>query len=216
VNDSETSAATSGASPSSTPETALASGGWRGDEHKLQVSAASEAGLEADSVEVDLYAQAFRAGMTIDDPHDGAIVVRGRTVLRDNELRDALKPLLHYLRVPYDALRVWVHDGSFEVRISRRAAEAGRPAVENAKITLKLWFGFGLLGLTVLLWSPFFAQAGAALLWGTGLILGGWQLRHGLASGRAMLAARLALGLGMLAREQQLILPPAGDGEAGS
>ena len=55
----------------------------------------------------------------------------------------------------------------------------------------------------------------AAILWGVGLILGAWQLRRGLASGRAMLAARLAIALGMLAAEEQLILPPAEEGATG-
>ena len=47
-----------------------------------------------------------------------------------------------------------------------------------------------------------------APVWGIGLMLGGWQLRQGMASGRAMLAGRLAIGLGMLAQEEKIILPP--------
>jgi len=40
------------------------------------------------------------------------------------------------------------------------------------------------------------------------------MLRRSLVSGRTMLAAKLAVGLGMLAHEEQLILPP-GDGSSG-
>jgi len=39
-------------------------------------------------------------------------------------------------------------------------------------------------------------------------LVGGWQLRRGMASGRAMLAGRLAVGLGMLAQAEKVILPP--------
>ena len=53
------------------------------------------------------------------------------------------------------------------------------------------------------------------LVWGMTLLLGAWSLRRGLVSGRTMLAARLAVGLGMLAHEEQLILPP-GDGSSGA
>jgi hypothetical protein len=196
----------------STPQRAIAARGWRGDEHKLHLEAAGEVGLEPTDVEVDLYTQGFRDGITLEDPDDRAIVLRGRTVLRGRELHQNLKPLLRYVGVSYDAVKVRVHEGQFEIRVARRAAEASRAALDNAMITLKLWFGFGLLGLSVLLWSPFLAQPGAAVLWGIGLMLGGWQLRKGIAGGRSMLAARLAIGLALMAQEEQLILPLAGDG----
>jgi hypothetical protein len=198
----------------SSPEGAIATRGWRGDEHKLQVEAAGEVGLERDDVEVDLYTQGFRNGITLEDPADRSIVLRGRTVLRDRELHDSLKPLLRYVGVSYDAVRVRVQDGLFEIRVASRAAAASSPALENARVALKLWLGFGLLGLSMLLWSPFLAQPGAAVLWGVGLMLGGWQLRKGIAGGRSMLAARLAIGLAMMAKEEQLILPLAGDDNA--
>lgn len=194
-----------------TPEGAIATRGWRGDEHKLQLEAAREVGLERDDVEVDLYTQGFRDGITLEDPYDNAIVLRGRTVLRGRELHDSLKPLLRYVGVSYDAVKVQVHDGLFEIRVASRAAAASGAALENAKVALKLWLGFGLLGLSMLLWSPFLAQPGAAVFWGVGLMLGGWQLRKGIAGGRSMLAARLAIGLAMMAKEEQLILPLAGE-----
>lgn len=188
---------------------------WRGDEHRLQVAAAAEAGLDRSKVEVDLYSQAFSHGMTVEDPYDGAIVARGRTVLGRKELFDTLRPTLHYLGVARDAVRIQVHDGSFELRIGRRAAEASSPALDSAKLALQLWIGFGLVGLAAYMFLP---MGFAAIAWGVGLVVGGWQLRRGLASGRAMLGARLALALGMLAQEEKLILPPlqdeTGDGTA--
>jgi hypothetical protein len=42
-------------------------------------------------------------------------------------------------------------------------------------------------------------------------MLGAWQLRRGLATGRAMLGARVAIALGMVAQAEKLVLPPEGD-----
>jgi hypothetical protein len=178
---------------------------WRGDEHKLQVDAAKDAGLRVNEVALDLYTKGFTAGMTIDDPHDGAIVARGRTPLREEELMKSVRPAMRYLGVPPDQLAVRVHDGRFELRIHKRAAEAGKPVYEAGKLTLKLWLGFGLLGLAAMRFVPQFL---VAILWGVGLMLGAWQLRRGMASGRAMLGARVAMALGMLAQAEQLVLPP--------
>ncbi|MEX1368216.1 MAG: hypothetical protein AB1Z98_34115, partial [Nannocystaceae bacterium] len=108
--------------------------------------------------------------------------------------------------VTMDAVKVRVHDGDFELRVAKHAAESSQPSLESGKITLKLWFGFGLLGFAC---YQMIAPALAAIIWGIGLMLGGWQLRQGMASGRAMLAGRLAIGLGMLAQEEKIILPPA-------
>lgn len=181
---------------------------WRGDEHKLQLEAAAEAGLprsDVQRVELDLYAQGFAGGITIDDPLDGAIVARGRTVLREAELRRSLRPALQYLGITVDAIALRVHDGSFELRVAKHAAEAGRPALESGKAALRTWIGMGVVGIAC---YQLVAPAAAGLLWGIGLLVGGWQLRRGMASGRAMLAGRLALGLGMLAQEEKIILPP--------
>jgi hypothetical protein len=178
---------------------------WRGDDHKLQVEAAKSVGLPADEVALDLYTKGFTAGITIDDPLDGAIVARGRTPLREKELLGSVRPAMRYLGVAHDQLAVRVHDGKFELRIAKRAAEAGKPVYEAGKTTLKLWIGFGLLGLAALRFVPQFV---VAILWGIGLLLGAWELRRGMASGRAMLAARVAVALGMLAQAEQLVLPP--------
>ncbi|MCA9653167.1 MAG: hypothetical protein H6712_33930 [Myxococcales bacterium] len=178
---------------------------WRGDDHLLELEAAQEAGLARGEVELDLYTQGFSSGMVIEDPYDGAIVARGRTVLSDKELRQSLRPPLQYLGVTMDAVKLRVHDGEFELRVAKHAAEASQPSLESGKLTLKLWFGFGVLGIAC---YQIIAPALAAVVWGIGLMLGGWQLRQGMASGRAMLAGRLAIGLGMLAQEEKIILPP--------
>jgi hypothetical protein len=178
---------------------------WRGDEHKLQLEAAIEAGLPRSQAELDLYTEGFAGGITIEDPFDGAIVARGRTVLREAELRRSLRPALQYLGLAADTVSLRVHDGCFELRVARHAAEAARPALESGKAALRIWLGAGLLGL---LCYSLVAPAAAGLLWGVGLLMGGLQLRRGMASGRAMLAGRLALGLGMLAQQEQVILPP--------
>ena len=178
---------------------------WRGDEHKLQLEAASEAGLPRSQVELQLYTDGFAAGIAIDDPLDGAIVARGRTMLREAELRRSLRPALQYLGIAADAIALRVHDGSFELRVAKHAAEAARPALESGKAALRTWVGMGFVGIAC---YQLVAPAAAGLLWGIGLLVGGWQLRRGMASGRAMLAGRLAVGLGMLAQAEKVILPP--------
>ncbi len=178
---------------------------WRGDEHVMQVEAAVEAGLSRGQVELDLYTSGFSGGMTIEDPLDSAIVARGRTVLREAELRRSLRPALQYLGVPNEAVALRVHDGSFELRVAKHAADASRPALESGKLALRVWLGAAILGLAC---YSLGVPALAGLAWGVGLLLGGWQLRRGMASGRAMLAGRLAIGLGMLAQAEKIILPP--------
>lgn len=178
---------------------------WRGDDHMVKVEAAQEAGLARNEVEFELYTSGFSQGMTIEDPHDGAIVARGRTVLDAKELRRSFRAPLQYLGVTMDAVKVRVHDGDFELRIGKHAAEASQPSLESGKIALKLWFGFGMLGIAC---YQIIMPAVAGVVWGIGLMLGGWQLRKGMASGRAMLAGRVAIGLGMLAQEEKIILPP--------
>ncbi len=183
---------------------------WRGDEHLLQAEAADEAGLARREVELDLYTKGFSAGMSVEDKLDGAIVARGRTVLREEELRRSLRPPLLYLGVAMDAVKLRVHDGEFELRVAKRAAEASPPVLESGKLALRLWVGFGLLGLAA---YQIILPAVGGVLWGAGLLLGAWELRRGMASGRMMLAGRLAIGLAMLAQEEQIILPPSGTAE---
>jgi hypothetical protein len=178
---------------------------WSGDEHRLVSGAAAEAGLAKSEAELDSFTEGFKQGIVVDDPFDRAIVARGRTVLKEKELVKSLRPTMRFLGVGNDNLKVRVHDGEFELRIHKSAADASNPALDSAKLALQVWIGFGLLGLAA---YNFIASFVAAIIWGVGLALGGWQLRRGLASGRAMLSARLAMALGMLAQEEQLILPP--------
>ena len=178
---------------------------WRGDDHKLQLEAAAEAGLSRSQTELELYTEGFAGGITLDDPLDGAIVARGRTVLREAELRTSLRPALQYLGLHADAVALRVHDGSFELRVARHAAEAARPAIDSSKLALRTWVVMGLVGLVC---YQLVAPAAAGILWGIGHRIGGWQLRRGTASGRAMLAGRLALGLGMVAQEEKINFPP--------
>lgn len=179
---------------------------WRGDDHQIMVSAAKEAGLEGVDAELESFTEGFRAGMDVEDPTDRAIVVRGRTVLKDKQLVKALDPTLRFLRIPRTEMQLRVHDGEFELRVGRAVADKEKPVLDSAKVALQVWIAAGLVGLFVMQWS----NPGAAIIWGLGLIFGGWTMRQGLVNGRSMMAARLTVALAMLAREEGLILPPVG------
>ena len=185
--------------------------GWRGDEHRLQLQAAGEVGLSLDDTALDFLTQGFKNGMTLEDPKDGSVVLRGRTILRKQELTRALLPAYRYLGIKADGARVRVFDGQFEIRVAQRVAENSPAAYGNAKLALQLWIGFGMLGLTAHMMLPGMKFV-AGIVWGIGLLLGAAQLRRGIAGGRAVLGARFALALALLAHEEQLVLPPAGDG----
>jgi hypothetical protein len=186
---------------------------WRGDEHELRVNAAREAGLayeEINEVELDLFTEGFKAGLTLDDPNDHNIVLRGRTVLREKQLNQALRPILRVLSVTIEQFSLRVRDGEFELRVLPNAAEAATPALDSAKTVLKLWVAVGLIGLAI--WTQLEIAWLTMLLWGGGLIGGGVLLRRGAVSGRALLGARLTLALAMYAQQEQLILPPSRPG----
>lgn len=185
--------------------------GWRGDEHRELVQAAKEAGLPAKATELDLFTKAFAASTVLDDPQDHAVVVRGRTTLTDKELLKCLYPTLRFLRLSKDDVAARVYDGSFELRICARAAQTAPSNIGHAKVALQIMLGAGLLGWAFMQ----FAQWLTALVWGAGLLTAGWVLRRGLVSGRAILGARLANSLGILAQEEGLILPEAGAGNPG-
>jgi hypothetical protein len=188
-------------------DTSIAAGPWSGDRHRMLVEAAAEAGLDVTETELESYTEGFKQGMTLDDPSDHAIVLRGRTVLKRAQMSRSLKPMLRFLKLAPDDVALQIHDGGFELRVSGRAAEAAAPAMDSAKVALRVWIAAGLVGLVAMQFSDF----AAAITWGLGLMTGGWTLRQGLLSGRAVLAARLTLGLAMLAQEERLVLPPAGD-----
>ncbi len=189
---------------------ALAGAPWSGDEHRLQVLAAKEAGLPTTDVALDLYTEGFKRGLTEKDPADNAIVLRGRTVLKVAELERCLRPMFRFLRIGPDSVRTRIFDGQFEVRIAAQAAEATDSVQGAARTVLMMWIGGGLLGW----WLMTTSQVATMLIWGITLLLGALMLRRSLVSGRTMLAARLAVGLGMLAHEEQLILPPGDAGGA--
>lgn len=178
---------------------------WRGDEHVLQVAAAKEAGLPAGTTAIDLYTEGFRRGLVEKDPADGAIVLRGRTVLKADELGKRLKPMLRFLRLTPDMVALRVVEGEFELRVAGQAAEASEPVQGAVRTVLAIWIASAVIGYLALQSS----QVAGLLVWGLGLLVGSAALRRGLVSGRTMLAARLAVGLGILAHEEQLILPPA-------
>lgn len=192
------------------PTPAPAATPWRGDEHRLQVLAAREAGLPATQVALDLYTEGFKAGLCERDPVDHALVVRGRTVLSTAELERCLRPMFRFLRIGPDSVRARVFDGQFELRIDARAAEASEPVQGATRQVLLMWVAGGLLGW----WLKSTWQLGTMVVWVSSLLLGALILRRSLVSGRTMLAARVAVGLAMLAHEEQLILPPA-DGSSG-
>ncbi|MBV1862667.1 MAG: hypothetical protein KUG77_29870 [Nannocystaceae bacterium] len=179
---------------------------WSGDEHQIRSSAAKEAGLDATAAEADFLTDGFKAGIVVQDPLDGAIVARGRTVLKETELFSSLRPALQYLGVRKDDYKVRVTGGRFELRVSKQVAEQSSPVMASAKLALQTLVGFGIVGFVAYQWLP---QWVAGIVWGFALMAGGWQLRQGLVSGRALLGARLAVALGLLAQEEQLILPPA-------
>ncbi len=189
---------------------ALATQPWRGDDHQLQVSASQEVGLPRDDVALELYTQGFKAGLQEKDPSDGAIVLRGRTVLKSEELENSLRPMLRFLRLMPDAVRVRVFSGEFELRVAASAAEASDAVQGAARTVLMVWLAGGLVGW----WMLSVSRVATFLIWGLTLLLGSFTLRRGLVSGRTMLAARLAVGLGMLAHEEQLILPPSRIGDS--
>ncbi len=179
---------------------------WSGDEHRIKVAAAKEVGLDAREEELDSYTEGFKGAMVVQDPQDKTIVLSGRTVLKQEQMAKSIGPMLRFLKVPRDQVALQIHDGEFVLRVSAHAAENAPPTLDSAKIALQLWFGTGLIGMLA---YHFGIPSVAGIVWGLGLLVGGWTLRQGLVSGRAMLAARLAVGLGMLAQEEQLILPPA-------
>ncbi|MBC8074383.1 MAG: hypothetical protein IAG13_39045 [Deltaproteobacteria bacterium] len=127
--------------------------------------------------------------------------------MNEAELRRSLRPALRFLGIAPELVDVAVIDGRFVMRIHKKAAEGTKPLYEAGKLTLQLWVGFGMLGLAAMRFMPEFVSA---ILWGVGLMLGGWQLRRGMASGRAMIAARMAIALALMAQQEQLVLPPEG------
>jgi len=178
--------------------------GWRGDEHKLQIQAADEAGLPADEVSLALYRKGFIGGLGIRDPLDHAMVLRGRTVLREQQLKPAIRRIFAHLHLGANNFTVRVDDGEFELRIPDAVAQGGGSATEAMRRALLVFVVCGLSGLFFLSSAP----PVALLFLGVGLLAGSTLLRRGLKNGRIQLAARLVDELAKLAQREQLILPP--------
>ncbi|MEZ4384838.1 MAG: hypothetical protein R3A79_26140 [Nannocystaceae bacterium] len=178
--------------------------GWRGDEHRLQVSAADEAGLEAKDVGLELYRQGFTHGLVIRDPLDHAIVLRGRTILAEAQLRPKIRRILGHLQIPGEAYSVRVDDGDFELRISARVADAAGSSIDSMYRGLAVFLVSGLAGLFFLNSTP----ALTLLSWSVGLLYGASVLRRGIKQGRIRVAAHVVSELAKLAHSEQLILPP--------
>lgn len=183
--------------------------GWRGNGHRELVSAAQEAGLSAKETELELFTKAFAASSVLDDPEDHSIVMRGRTTLSDTQLLKCLYPTFRFLRLRKEDVVARVYDGSFELRVSSKAAQTAPSNIGHAKVALQVLLGAGLFG-----WAAMeIAQWVTAIIWGAGLLVAAWVLRKGLVSGRAIMGARLANSLAILAQEEGLILPEAGAGQ---
>lgn len=182
-------------------------GGWRGDEHNLQLSAAEEAGMAADELSLDLFRKGFIGGLAIRDPLDHAMVLRGRTVLDEAQLKPSLRRVFTHLHLGANNFSVKVVDGEFELRVADEVAQGAGSATDAMRRALFVFVVSGLAGLF------FFKTAGAAslLFWGVGLIVGSTIVRRGIAQGRVQLAARLVDELALLAHHEQLILPPVAD-----
>jgi len=178
--------------------------GWRGDEHNLQLGAAAEAGLAADEISLDLFRQGFIGGLTIRDPLDHAMVLRGRTILDESQLKPSLRRIFAHLHLGANNFSVKVDDGEFELRIADEVAQGAGSATDAMRRALLVFVISGLAGLF------FFKTAGAAslLFWGVGLLVGSSIVRRGITKGRVQLAARLVDELALLAHHEQLILPP--------
>jgi hypothetical protein len=161
---------------------------------RAQAAGAGRAGgrLAGGQVAVDLYTEGFKAGLQERDPADGAIVLRGRTVLRRRSSSAACGRCFDSCGSGPTRCGRGCIDGEFEVRIAAQAAEASAPVQGAARsVTLDV-DGGGLLGW----WMLGVSRVATFLVWGITLLLGAWSLRRGLVSGRTMLAARLAVGWG--------------------
>ena len=179
--------------------------GWRGDEHRLQVSAADEAGLATDQVSLELYRKGFIGGLQISDPLDRAMVLRGRTVLDEKQLKPAIRRIFTHLSLGARNFSLRVDNGEFELRIADQVAHGSGDATQAMRRTLLVFAISGLIGLFFLKIASFVSL----LVWSAGLLGGASLLRRGIKDGRVRLAARLVDELAKLAEREQLILPPS-------
>lgn len=189
---------------------------WRGDDHAVRVSAGVEVGLARQDVALDSFREGFTAGVTMVDRVDGALVLRGRTVLDGPQLQEALDPGLRRAGLGNGGVEARVEDGEFELRVSRMAlmrAGAARPVDGGAGISMGVVAGLALsavaLGLSGLASGPALALS----LAGFATAAAGLHL----AWARRLVSRRLVRALGEAAHAQGTLLPPRrGDGERAS
>jgi len=187
----------------------ITAGEWRGDEHRIQTQAAAEAGIEPAGVALALYRRGFASALTVRDPVDGGLVVRGRTVLRRDQLKAAVLDAFTNLGL-VGGVAIRLHDGDFELRVPAKAIEGSAYALDTTRRALVAFVVGGLVGLFFLRTS----SALALLAFSFGLLGGAWVLRSGLGRARELVASRLLDELARLAHHEQLILPPASPRDA--
>lgn len=181
---------------------------WRGDDHALRVSAGREVGLARREVALDSFQEGFARGVTMVDDVDGALVLRGRTVLDVEQLRGLLEEPLRRQGLGTGGVVVAVTDGDFEVRVDRGAlmrAGAIRPVGGAAGVSVGVAVGVALsgvsLGLSGLASGPLLAM----ILVGLAVTAGGLHLSWS----RRLVARRLVAMMGDVADREGLVLPPA-------
>ena len=72
-----------GASLTANSGTADPGAGWTGEEHRLKIEAAKEAGIRPSDAELESFTEGLSESIVVDDPSDHAIVATGRTVLAE-------------------------------------------------------------------------------------------------------------------------------------
>ena len=96
--------------PDDRPAPLARRGPWSGDDHALQVAAAREVGLPEGQVATDSFTAGFSAATQLRDPADGALVIRGRTVLTREQLDGSLRAVLEFLKIQRGGYRLQPFD----------------------------------------------------------------------------------------------------------
>ena len=173
----------------------------------MRVSAGREVGLARREVALDSFQEGFARGVTMVDGVDGALVLRGRTVLDAGQLWETLAEPLRRQGLGSGGVDVVVVDGDFEVRVDRGAlmrAGAIRPVGGAAGVSVGVAVGVALsgvsLGLSGLASGPLLAVILVGLAVGAGGLHLSWS--------RRLVARRLVAMMGDVADREGLVLPP--------
>lgn len=194
-------------SSTSTKLSHIAANPWSGNEHQLQLAAAQEAGLSREQTALALYQQGFASGLTLQDPLDGSIVLRGRTVLQAEQLKRELAAYFHFYHISPHAVRILVSDGNFELRMAPQMIYTSAVMRWAGFKTMAVWTTIAIMGW--LFSSTIVGSWLSPLLWLLGGLMGAWILGRGIQQARPLLANQLTTSLARCAHHQQLILPPA-------